>query len=50
MTPIPPYCAIAIAMALSVTVSIAAEMIGVFSSMLRVTFEDKSTSRGRTSE
>src|SRR5690554_1925500 len=50
MTPIPPSRATAIAIFVSVTVSIAAEIIGVFSVMFRENFVLKSTSRGRTSE
>ena len=36
ITPMPPFCAMAIAMFASVTVSIAEEMIGMFNPMDRV--------------
>ena len=50
ITPIPPSWAIAIAITCSVTVSIAAETMGMFSRMFLVNCEDISTSRGRISE
>ena len=49
-TPIPPSCAIAIAIELSVTVSIAAETIGTFKVMFLENFDWVLTSRGKTSE
>ena len=49
-TPIPPSRAIAIAIAASVTVSIAAEIMGTFRVILRVKCEVIDTSRGNTSE
>ena len=50
MIPIPPSCAIAMASADSVTVSIAAEISGMFSWILRVSWVMVLVSRGRTSE
>ena len=50
MTPIPPACAMAIAMRDSVTVSIAEATIGMFSRISRVMRERISTSDGSTSE
>ena len=50
ITPMPPSWAMAIASLPSVTVSIAAEIIGVFKVILLVSFEVKLTSFGRTSE
>src|SRR5712692_3261422 len=50
MTPSPPCWAIAIARRDSVTVSIAAEMIGIFNGMLAVSRVRKSTWRGCTRE
>ena len=50
ITPIPPSLAIAIAILLSVTVSIAAETIGIFRSIFLLNFVFKETSEGRTSE
>ena len=50
ITPIPPSLAIAIAMLLSVTVSIAAETIGMLSEMFLEKREITETSLGRTSE
>ena len=49
-TPIPPSCAIAIAIELSVTVSIAAETIGTFNEIFLDIFDWILTSRGKTSE
>ncbi|ETN97020.1 hypothetical protein P278_04470 [Zhouia amylolytica AD3] len=49
-TPIPPSLAIAIAIADSVTVSIAAATIGTFRVMFLVNFAWIFTSRGSTSE
>ena len=49
MIPSPPSWAIAIAMSLSVTVSIGLEMIGTWSVMFRVTCEARFTSAGITS-
>ena len=49
-TPMPPCWAIAMAKPLSVTVSIAAERIGTFRRMLRVSRELKSTWLGSTCE
>lgn len=49
MIPIPPSCAIAIAIADSVTVSIAAEMSGVLRVMLRVRGALTHVSAGKTS-
>ena len=46
----PPACAMAMASGPSVTVSIAAEMIGIFSLMLFVRFVVTSTSEGSTFE
>ena len=48
MTPMPPSRAIAMAMRYSVTVSIAALMMGVLSLMVLVRLVDRSTSVGRT--
>ena len=48
--PKPPAWAMAIAKPDSVTVSIAAETIGIFKRMLRVSQVEVSTSRGKTSE
>ncbi len=45
MTPMPPACAMAMARRASVTVSMAEEMIGRFSVMVRVSRERMSTSR-----
>ena len=50
ITPIPPCRAIAMAIALPVTVSIAAEITGVLSMILREKGLPKVTSRGKTSE
>jgi hypothetical protein len=50
MMPIPPCCAIAMANRDSVTVSIAALAIGTCRRILRVRFEETSTSLGRTLE
>ena len=50
MTPMPPACAMAIAICASVTVSIAEATIGILSRMLRVMRERMSTSDGRTSD
>ncbi len=50
MTPMPPACAMAIAMCASVTVSIAEAMIGIFSAMSRVMRLFTSTSDGSTSD
>ena len=50
MTPMPPACAMAIAMWASVTVSMAEAMIGILSETLRVMRERMSTSDGRTSD
>src|SRR5579883_2067779 len=50
MTPMPPACAIAIASALSVTVSIAADTSGMPSSTSRVSRERVSVSPGRTAD
>ena len=50
MMPIPPDCAIVIARRASVTVSIAAEMIGRLRRMVRVRRVPRSTSRGSTLE
>ncbi len=50
MTPMPPAWAMAIAMAASVTVSIAEATMGMFRKMSRVIRERMSTSVGRTSE
>src|SRR5262249_46384363 len=47
-TPIPPCCAMAMAVADSVTVSIAAESSGMFRRRLRVSRVPRSTSLGRT--
>ena len=48
--PMPPSCAMAIARRASVTVSMAAETSGMFSSSLRVSRVLSDTSRGRTRE
>src|SRR5262245_24081425 len=50
MTPRPPACAIAMARRDSVTVSMAAEMIGIESPMSRVIWVLVETSPGRTAE
>ena len=50
MTPMPPWRAMAIASSASVTVSMAAETIGVLMGTLREKREATDTSRGRTSE
>ena len=50
MMPIPPSWAMAMARGASVTVSMAAEMMGVRSVMLLVRRVEMSTSEGRTSE
>ena len=50
ITPMPPACAMAIAMRASVTVSMAEAMIGMLSGMARVTRERISTSEGSTSD
>ena len=50
MTPIPPSCAIEIAILVSVTVSIAAETIGIFRLIFFENFELILTSRGSMSE
>ena len=50
MIPIPPSRAIAIAARCSVTVSIAAETIGIFKEILRVNLLSNETSLGKTSE
>ena len=50
MTPIPPWRAMAMAIALPVTVSMAAEMTGVFRVMFREKLLASWTSRGSTSE
>ena len=50
ITPIPPSCAIAIAILLSVTVSIAAETIGIFNGMFFENFDLIITSLGKTLE
>ena len=50
MTPMPPACAMAIAMWASVTVSMAEAMIGMFNETLRVIRDRISTSDGITSE
>ena len=49
-TPIPPSCAMAMAIWLSVTVSIAAETIGTLSPMFLEKREEIVTSLGRISE
>ncbi len=49
MKPSPPSCAMAMAVLDSVTVSIAAETRGIFSSIWRVNRDAVRTSRGRTS-
>ena len=48
MTPMPPSRAIAMAMRYSVTVSMAALIMGVLSRMVLVRFVDRSMSGGRT--
>ena len=48
MTPIPPACANAIAISDSVTVSIAAEIIGMLRFIVRVSLVESFTSAGRT--
>ncbi len=50
MTPMPPACAMAIAMPASVTVSIAADISGMFSSMVRVRRVRVSVCPGSTDE
>ena len=50
MQPIPPLCAMAIAKRLSVTVSIAAEIIGISIEIFLVIFVLVFVSLGRTSE
>ncbi len=50
MTPMPPACAMAIAICTSVTVSMAEAMIGILTGIERVTRERISTSAGSTSE
>ena len=50
MMPMPPCCAMAMASRDSVTVSIAALAMGTFSRMLRVKFDETSTSLGSTFE
>jgi hypothetical protein len=50
MTPMPPACAMAIAICDSVTVSIAEATIGMLSEIERVMRERISTSEGRTSD
>src|SRR4051794_25882615 len=50
MTPMPPACAMAMAKPASVTVSMAAEMSGMPSSTVLVSFVRVSTWEGRTSE
>ncbi len=50
MTPRPPFCAIAIAIFDSVTVSIAADKIGILSLISLVKFVEMSTSLGRTDD
>ncbi len=50
MTPMPPACAMAIAIADSLTVSIAEATIGILSTILRVIRERISTSDGMTSD
>jgi hypothetical protein len=50
MTPMPPACAMAIAIWDSVTVSMAEAMIGILSGIERVTRERISTSEGSTSD
>ena len=50
MTPMPPACAMAIAICASVTVSMAEAMIGIFSGIERVTWERISASEGRISD
>ena len=50
MTPMPPACAMAMAIWDSVTVSMAEAMIGILSGMARVMRERISTSAGSTSD
>ena len=50
MTPMPPACAMAIAILVSVTVSIAEAMIGMLSAIARVMRVRMSTSDGSTSD
>ncbi len=50
MTPMPPACAMAIAICVSVTVSMAEAMIGILTGIERVTRERISTSPGSTSD
>ena len=50
ITPMPPCCAMAMAIGASVTVSIAAEISGMFSRMLRVRRVRVSACPGRTCE
>ena len=50
MTPMPPACAMAIAICASVTVSMAEATIGILRGMARVMRERISTSDGRTSD
>ena len=50
MTPMPPACAMAIAICASVTVSMAEAMIGILSEIERVMRERISTSAGSTSD
>ena len=50
ITPMPPACAMAIAMGASVTVSIAAATSGMFSAISRVSRVRVSVSAGRTVE
>ena len=50
ITPMPPSCAMPIAMALSVTVSIAAETSGMFSDISRVSRVRVSAADGRICE
>lgn len=50
ITPIPPACAMAMAMRASVTVSIAEDSSGMFSPMLRVTRVRVSAVEGRTED
>ena len=50
ITPIPPACAMAMAMSLSDTVSIAADISGMFSGIELVRRVEVSTSAGRTAD
>ena len=50
ITPMPPCCAMAMAIAASVTVSIAAETSGMFSEIVRVSRVPVRTVVGRTCE